>query len=178
MMDNRASLVNKLMHHSRKVDLRKNSFQETADFLARCASELALGSKLASTTDQLLYQRTAACFIQKCTRLETEMQNVSKELTDRNFPCSQERASLLIEMLAVQVGRLTLDPYSGDDEYAMAMNLRATNKEYEWKKRHAKDDDTFSVIQGVFKLSLRLNQRMQFCPCLQCATKRDFEESL
>ena len=178
MMDNRASLVNKLMHYSRKIDHRKDSFQETANFLARCASELAMVGKLASTTDQLLYQRTAACFIQKCTRLETELHNASKELTDRTFFCSQERASLLIEMLAVQVGRLTLDPYSGVDKYAMAMDLRATNKEYEWKRRHAQDDDTFSVIRGAFKLSLRLNQRMQFCPCLQCATKRDFGESL
>ncbi|KAJ5133463.1 hypothetical protein N7448_001509 [Penicillium atrosanguineum] len=62
MMNNRASLVNKLMHYSRKIDHRKDNFQETAEFLARCASELAM--------------QTAACFIKKCARLETEFQNI------------------------------------------------------------------------------------------------------
>ncbi|KAJ5666188.1 uncharacterized protein N7477_008636 [Penicillium maclennaniae] len=42
MRDNRTRLVKKLMHHSRKIDYQKDSFQETAGFLARCASELAM----------------------------------------------------------------------------------------------------------------------------------------
>lgn len=176
MIDNRTSVVNKLMHYSRKIDNREDSRQETAEFLARCAHELAVVGRLASTTGHLLWQQTARCFIENCLRLETELQSASRELTDKDVPCSQERASLMIEMFAVQIGRLTLDPY-GDDEYAKEMNLRAANKEYEWKKRHAQDDDTFSIIRGVFKLSLHLNQQLQFCPCRQCAAKRDIEES-
>jgi hypothetical protein len=164
------------MHYSRKVDNREDSRQETAEFLARYARELAVVGRLASTTGHLLWQQTAGCFIENCLKLETEFQSASRELTDKNVPCSQERASLMIEILAVQIGRLTLDPY-GDDGYAKEMNLRAANKEYEWKKRHAQDDATFSIIRGVFKPSLHLNQRSQSCPCRQCAAKREVEEA-
>jgi hypothetical protein len=173
MMDNRASVVKKLMHHSRKVDYRPDSYQQAATFFTRCAKEIALVRELATTTGHLLCRLAPPCFSEKCVRIEKELQRVSRKLTSQTDPVLPATASLVIEMLAVEVGRLSLDPFKGKDEYAVEMDLRAEKKDYEWKQRHADDEDVAATIRGVFKVSFKLRQPIEGCPCCQCVRRRD-----
>jgi len=173
ILDYRVQVAKKLMHYSRKVDQQPDSYKTAAEFLTRCAEELARFSHLPVTAPKLLRGFVPPCFGERCTRLVRELQRAGRTLQDQTAPVSPKMASLVIEILAVQLGRLTIGPSRDKDEYAAAMDLRMEKKDYEWKKRHIQDEDVTAMVRAVFNLSFKLSQRVEGCSCIQCARRSD-----
>ncbi|OQD74091.1 hypothetical protein PENDEC_c012G05634 [Penicillium decumbens] len=108
----REELFNSLMHQSRLIDEKPETYKSVAQYLVKVSSELDHFKRLAlaELPKQTDGRKVPRCFPTRCDMIKEEMQKLSQGLANKSLPPSV--GSLLTEMFAVQVGRLTLDGYS------------------------------------------------------------------
>lgn len=110
------------------------------------------------------------CLPVRCDLLKEEARRLSQALADK--PNLTSFASLVMEMLSLQVGRLSMDGYSDIDKYAECTERQMQRNEFDWKKRHANDDQVTLVLSLVRPLWKRLNEPIRGCYCRQCMNRR------
>lgn len=167
--EDRESFVKSIQSKSRRPDRGAESHKEIAEWLANRLHEFDLIKRFGEL-EKNEGRKVPPCFPVRCNLLKEEMHRLSQALAEK--PKLTSLASLVMEMLSLQVGRLSMDGYSNVDRYAEDMEQRIQNREFDWKKRHLDDPKVTSVLRKVPELWKRLNEPVRNCYCRQCMNRR------
>lgn len=167
--EDRESFVKSIQSKSRRVDRGAETHTAIAEWLANRLHEFDLIKRFGEL-EKNEGRKVPPCFPTRCDLLKEEMRRLSEALAEK--PKLTSRASLVLEMLSLQVGRLTMDGYSNVDQYAEEMDRRIQGLEFDWKKRHLDDPEVTSVLRRFTRLSKRLNEPVRNCYCRQCMNRR------
>lgn len=167
--EDRESFVKSIQSKSRRVDRGAETHTAIAEWLANRLPEFDLIKRFGEL-EKKEGRKVSPCFPARCDLLKEEMHRLSQALAEK--PKLTSLASLVMEMLSLQVGRLSLDGYSNVDRYAEEMERRIQNREFDWKKRHLDDPKVSSVLRQVPELWKSLNEPVPNCYCRQCMSRR------
>lgn len=167
--EDRESFVKVIQSKSRRVDRRAESHATVAEWLSNHFYEVDMIKRFGEL-EKNEGRKVPPCFSVRCDLLKEEMHRLSQALADQ--PNLTSFASLVMEMLSLQVGRLSMDGYSNIDEYAEGIEQQIKRNEFDWKKRHAHDDQITLVLSLVRPLWKRLNEPIRNCYCRQCMNRR------
>lgn len=167
--EDREDFVKAIQSKSRRVDRQAETNTAVAQWLANRLPEFDLIKRFGEL-EKNEGRKVPPCFPVRCDLLREEMHQLSQALADQ--PNLTSLASLVMEMLSLQVGRLSLDGYSNVDHFAEEMERQMQRNEFDWKKRHADDDQVTFIVRQVHQLWIRLNQPIQNCYCRQCMYRR------
>ncbi|KAJ5788120.1 hypothetical protein N7457_003110 [Penicillium paradoxum] len=105
-------------------------------------SELHRIAHTLSTWNELhdSHEATCVCFVNRCSNFADVLRQVADLVTiqDEQFPVVTMK---MFNMLAMQIGRLTLDGHHGVDEYAMAFDRMAKEEDRRWQIGSQGQDD-------------------------------------
>jgi len=172
------------MHQSRLIDEKPETYKSVAQYLVKVSSELDHFKRLAlaELPKQTDGRKVPRCFPTRCDMIKEEMQKLSQGLANKSLPPSV--GSLLTEIFAVQVGRLTLDGYShsSTDNLPEIMErrhgCRTDMKQFDWAERNVIDHKGQLIIRHVHPIFIRLNQVVPRCYCVQCTNRARGREYL
>lgn len=128
---------------------------------------------------QLANNDTGTCFAERCKRISHSLYSIAKvvELID-NLPVRARVSGLnMLNVLADQIGRLALQGYSDDDEFAMIMAEKAKSEAYRF--HHKYSDPACEEMQ--IKLSHfwdYLHFFLPGCTCNNCKWEYEFRNEL
>lgn len=167
--EDRESLVKAIQSKSRRVDRGAETHAAIAEWLANHRYEFDLIKRFGEL-EKKEGRKVPLCFPVRCNLLKEALRRLSEELAGQ--PNSTSRASLVMEMLSLQVGRLSMDGYSSVDAYAEDIERRIQKNDFDWKKRHAHDNQITVILCQVLPVWNRLNQPVRNCYCRQCMNRR------
>lgn len=98
---------------------------------------------------------TCICFVDRCSSLADVLVEVADliSINDGRFPATTMK---MFNMLAMQVGRLTLGGHGGEDEYALVFDRMAKEEHRRWQIRPQGPDDGRAAL--LFDMWTRLNR--------------------
>ncbi|KAJ5584202.1 uncharacterized protein N7459_004002 [Penicillium hispanicum] len=106
---------------------------------------------------------TGPCFPHRCRILKRVMAELSKTITHGQTVDSETVDTL--QMLALQVGRLTLTGYSQEDTFAAEMARLCEGEGEKWENRSREDRRR---LRAQYSLWIRIHFKLTGCGCLQC----------
>lgn len=170
----RADIVTRLLSNSHQLETQPLSVNLVSTFLTRIADELDPFRALAAAAshERSSFPLIPRCFEARCARIIAELRVQSRRLPGRcHFA---PRGAVIVEILAVQVGRLSVfNCAAAGDGYAEKMDRVADAKDREWRDRCLYEDEEVErwVRQG-HELWVRLDAAVEGCECWQCGRRR------
>lgn len=167
--EDRERFVRSIQSKSRRVDRGAETHAVIAEWLTNRLYEFDLIKRFGELEENE-GRKVPPCFPVRCNLLKEEVRRLGEALADQ--PNLTSSASLVMEMLSLQVGRLSLDGYSSVDYYAEDIEQRIKKNDFDWKKRHAHDAQITVILGPALQVWNRLNQFVRNCYCRQCMHRR------
>lgn len=174
-LSTRADMVTRLLSNSHQLETQPLSVNLVSTFLDRIADELDSFRALAAR-GRSSFPLIPRCFETRCARIISELRVQSRRLPGRYQLAP--RGAVTVEMLAVQVGRLSISNSAAADAaagdwHADKMDRVADAKDQEWRDRCLYEDEEVEkwVRQG-HELWVRLDAAVEGCECWQCGRRR------
>lgn len=118
---------------------------------------------------QLASEETGLCFVERCTRITESLHVIGKvvEFID-NLPLRAQVSALnMFNVLADQIGRLTLHGYTEEDEFSVIMREKAKSETYRWHLR-CSDPDCDQIQKTLLEYWEYLHFFLAGCTCYNC----------
>lgn len=170
----RADIVNRLFSISHQLEIQPLSINLISTLLQDLAHEInILKTQITDYHSNLTHvlPATTPCFETRCTRISNELYAQSQILQGRYDLA--HRGAVVVEMLAVQVGRLVLVEGGGWDWYAERMDALAEGMDQEWRGRGLyEDEEAERLMREGHELWVGLDAEVEGCECFQCGKRR------
>lgn len=110
---------------------------------------------------------TGSCFAHPCQIISDALGEVSDRLVHVQQLRSDDRE--MLDMLAMQIGRLTLHGYTDEDDLAVGMARLTEQQEHEWKTSETEETPMDESERRHLRFFwARVHFKMDGCGCRQC----------
>jgi len=160
----RSTLVKKLRCSAKDISEEHTPYARTISNLRTLNPELVALENEGNFQSTLGYKQVPICYPRRINQIKRELERQVQMLLTQ--PHRSRSVTSVLKILSLQIGRLTLDAHSDDDDYVDRMERNARRAYGEaWPRRSLPGKENREVVE----IWEGLNKAVEGCSCFQCA---------